>query len=111
MSVEVLIAKMDGKLDMISSSQSRQEVDIREIRLRQETQADQLTKLNSLNIQDRLTSLSGRLDSVETEQTLNKGERKGVENVVRVVYATCSLLGVSAVIVAAKLLFVPISGG
>jgi hypothetical protein len=93
-SPEVMLTRLDGKLDRVIDAQGRQGDDIKEVRNAQSRQRDELAKLTGLNIQDRFISVTRelgaqaeRLKLLEISQAAAQGERKGVEISAKVVYA------------------------
>lgn len=108
--VMVYLTRMDGKLDRVGDAVTRQEVDMRELRTEQREQSASLGTLIGLNIQERFVALGGalklleeRVDKCERTDDVNEGEKKGIATAVRIIYATCSLVGLSTIAIVAKL--------
>ena len=81
--IEVALARMEGKLDLLAQGMEHIREDQRTHGLKQ-------------------TLLEARVVELEKAQHMEIGEQKGIQKVVRIVYATCGLVGVSAVAAALR---------
>lgn len=114
--VQVQLATMLGKLELITTMFGRMERDVAELRDEQKQQTRALAVISSLNIQERLTghsdafkAMDSRLKKLEEFRAEHHGEQRGAAKIVRFAYATCSL--VSATAVAGFLRLVGVIGG
>jgi hypothetical protein len=81
--IEVALARMEGKLDLITQAMEHVREDQRSHSLKQ-------------------TLLEARVVELEKAQHIESGEKTGIEKVVKIIYATCGLVGFSAAAAAAK---------
>lgn len=81
--IEVALARMEGKLDLLAQGQEHLREDMRGDRLKQ-------------------SLIEARVTELEKAAHIESGEKTGIEKVVKIIYATCALVGFSAVAAAAK---------
>lgn len=84
--IEVALVRMEGKLDLLAQGQEH---------LREDMRGDRAKQL----------LLEARVAELEKSKHINAGEQQGIERVVKIVYATCTLVGMSAVAAAVKYIF------
>jgi hypothetical protein len=84
--IEVALAKMEGKLDVLVAGLDHIREDFQQSR----TQS---------------AMLESRVSSLEKQSYIDSGEKTGIAKVVKVVYATCGLVGTSAIAAIAKYIF------
>lgn len=81
-SIEVALAKMEGKLDALVAGLAQIREDFHEDRK---------------NHRSDYTALEVRVTMLEKLSYIESGERTGIEKVVKIIYATCALVGFSAI--------------
>jgi hypothetical protein len=84
-SIEVALARMEGKLDLLAQGQEH---------LREDMKGDRVKQ----------AQLEARITELEKANHIESGEKSGIEKVVKIVYATCALVGFSAIAAAVKYL-------
>lgn len=84
--IEVALARMEGKLDLLTQGQEHLREDMRGDRLKQAMLEQRVTELEKI----------GHIES---------GEKSGIEKMVKVIYSTCALVGLSAIAAAVKYIF------
>lgn len=81
--IEVALARMEGKLDLLAQGMEHIREDQRTHGLKQ-------------------TLLEARVTELEKDKHIERGEKSGIEKVIKIIYATCALVGFSAVAAAVK---------
>jgi len=84
--IEVALARMEGKLDLLAQGLDH---------IREDRRGDMVKQ----------TQLEARVGELEKAAHIEKGEKTGIEKAVKVIYATCGLLITSAIAVAVKYIF------
>lgn len=85
MSDEAAIARIEGKVDLINDRHSRFIEDVRDINLRVGKHGD-------------------RLNELERDSNIQKGERKGSQRMLTIMYGVASVMGVSGTVAIIKVL-------
>jgi len=81
--IEVALARMEGKLDLLAQGMEH---------IREDRRGDIAKQ----------ALLEARVTELEKSKHMEDGEQRGIEKVVKIVYATCALVGFSALAAAAK---------
>ena len=81
--IEVALARMEGKLDLLAQGLDH---------IREDRRGDMIKQ----------TQLEARVAELEKAAHIESGEKSGIEKVVKIIYATCALVGFSALAAAAK---------
>jgi hypothetical protein len=81
--IEVALARMEGKLDLLAQGQEH---------LREAMRGDRAKQ----------ALLEQRVTELEKAGHIESGEKSGIEKIVKIIYATCGLVGMSAIAAAVK---------
>ena len=100
MSVEVQLAQMVGRLELMQQSYQHLAEGMSGLIADSRQQAGVIARLDALNIQDRLTNMSNRIDKLEVA----RAKHTGASNTWRVMWAIFGSLGTMAITLAVKLL-------
>lgn len=84
--IEVALARMEGKLDLLAQGLDH---------LREDRRSDM----------QKQAQIEARVSELEKAAHIESGEKTGIEKAVKVIYATCALLGFSAIAAGIKYFF------
>lgn len=106
-SIGIQLARMEGKIDRVGDAQRRSESDITDMRTRTNGIADVVSRLDNLNIQDRLIAIGGRLDKHENqldECEADRNRRAGALGMAKFMWAASGAAGGVGTVIVAHLL-------